>query len=402
MEKVKLSPNVTPSKGSSGLFSGPMGKIGMSSPNTLVSSPIKSPGSHKSLIRYLSMDSTSVHWPRWSSIGKASGQDHARFTIRIEPGILYYSKANTNVTALVAFKEASNHILDMKSQLANDDKSVDTADDELLQQMTMVVFGSNQIERVGCDLDETIKLCRMVICGEGLKDIPPRSAEYQARLEQFISKNSSGQHHIRERREVVNHAMAFVHMVDEIIRDNKAFSEDLIKQTHHILCSDIPITTKDGILTAQGKDYAGKYRRHAVSAGGNNFVVPGRIPGVMARFVSDLNAYLQKAEKEEVIDPFYIAAHACGEFVNIHPFADGNGRICRLILNTILLKYAGIVCPIGEHDTERKDYMDIAVRRGTNEEGNGELAAFTLKKALSTLKRMRRRVMGKDKSKQTS
>ncbi|KAH0544522.1 hypothetical protein FGG08_001294 [Glutinoglossum americanum] len=65
----------------------------------------------------------------------------------------------------------------------------------------------------------------------------------------------------------------------------------------------------------------------------------------------------------------------------IHPIVDGNGRTCRLILNAILLKYAGVIVAIGEQDEDRKQYIEIQKRAGEQMEGSGELAAFVLKKA---------------------
>ncbi len=69
------------------------------------------------------------------------------------------------------------------------------------------------------------------------------------------------------------------------------------------------------------------------------------------------------AEALKSLDPFTLAAKYCHLFVNIHPFMDGNGRMCRLILNTILLKYAGMMIPIGENgDAGRDEYLQATVR----------------------------------------
>ncbi|EXJ86833.1 hypothetical protein A1O3_03787 [Capronia epimyces CBS 606.96] len=171
-----------------------------------------------------------------------------------------------------------------------------------------------------------------------------------------------------------------MHMVEAVVRDDQEISEDLIKETHRILCSGVPVIVSADKQVVPSSSYAGKYRNVPVRAGNTNFVVPQRVPTVMARFITELNEYLRKAEAERQIDPFYIAAHACGEFVNIHPFLDGNGRTCRLILNTILLKYAGIVCPIGECESERNEYLNIARASSEDCVGNGRLAAYVVEK----------------------
>lgn len=55
-------------------------------------------------------------------------------------------------------------------------------------------------------------------------------------------------------------------------------------------------------------------------------------------------------------------------FVNIHPFADWNGRTCRLILNAVLAKYAGIIVPLGEKDEEHDVYLEVADRESASQE----------------------------------
>ena len=75
----------------------------------------------------------------------------------------------------------------------------------------------------------------------------------------------------------------------------------------------------------------------------------------------------------------------------IHPFRDGNGRMCRLLLNAYLIKYAGVVAPIGETDEGRKEYLGLARKAGdpdTEEEARGNLARFVLEIAARQLRRL--------------
>jgi Fic family protein len=81
-------------------------------------------------------------------------------------------------------------------------------------------------------------------------------------------------------------------------------------------------------------------------------------------------------------------------FVLIHPFLDGNGRTCRLILNAILLKYAGTVVAFGEHDTSREEYYAIVKRAAEDvQDDQCEFAAFILEKASLKLKGLKQKLM---------
>lgn len=75
-----------------------------------------------------------------------------------------------------------------------------------------------------------------------------------------------------------------------------------------------------------------------------------RCPKVRApeELIQEFDDDIAKVEKTLALDPFTLVAKYCNDFVMIHPFLDGNGRMCRLILNAILLKYAGDFVCLGE------------------------------------------------------
>ncbi|MBV5323390.1 Fic family protein, partial [bacterium] len=101
------------------------------------------------------------------------------------------------------------------------------------------------------------------------------------------------------------------------------------------------------------------------------------------------------ARDKKSIDPFSLAAKYSMEFVQIHPFRDGNGRMCRIILNAILCRYAGIIVPIGEHDEERDEYLGIKRRASQEMEGHGEYASYVLKRSLTRLRALKKKMAGK-------
>ncbi|KAK3389573.1 fido domain-containing protein [Podospora didyma] len=131
-------------------------------------------------------------------------------------------------------------------------------------------------------------------------------------------------------------------MVNEFVHAQKPTSEKLIIDTHGILVKGNTSTAGAGSLDTS-KDFGGKYRSDDVSIGVQRCPKPSEIAVAMTSMVKNLDIELDAAEKTGVLDLSSLAAKCCDRFFNIHPFRDGNGRLCRLILNVILIKYAGVV-----------------------------------------------------------
>jgi len=104
---------------------------------------------------------------------------------------------------------------------------------------------------------------------------------------------------------------------------------------------------------------------------------------------------MSNVEKAKTIDPISLATKYCQEFVMIHPFLDGNGRMCRIILNGIMFKYAGIMVPFGENGEQRSEYLGICRRAGDQSEGHGELATMVLRRAVAQLRKKKQLLHGK-------
>ena len=119
------------------------------------------------------------------------------------------------------------------------------------------------------------------------------------------------------------------------------FLEDLARS------SEQPITENDVrqlhqfVLKGIDDEEAGRYRRVEVQISGTEFRPPGpeAVPGEMGHF----GAWLQAASVPNRLvgqeDALLIAAAAHTWFVTIHPFVDGNGRVSRLLMNLLLMRY---------------------------------------------------------------
>ena len=79
---------------------------------------------------------------------------------------------------------------------------------------------------------------------------------------------------------------------------------------------------------------AGKYRRSARMVTGTDFVFPGpgEVPCLMAKFVEKMKI------NEGCFHPVEWAAKVHTDFATILPFAEGNGRVARLLMNLTLFK----------------------------------------------------------------
>ncbi|KAJ0310920.1 hypothetical protein COL516b_001620 [Colletotrichum fioriniae] len=231
----------------------------------------------------------------------------------------------------------------------------------LLQQMAEAVYSSNVKSRKGLGLDITLKLCMMIFEGNAGVEYTERTEEYQARLDALVRKDVlPGEHHVlRSRREVVQHAAAFQHIINQFIREGKPMTEPLIKDTHAILVKGVSGEAA-GILSS--KEFGGIYRVEDVFVGTTRFIHPNKTSEAMESMTLSLQQHL---------------------------ITDGNGRMCRLILNAILIKYARIVVNVGEHGQDRGEYIQTA--RESREVGGhgGALATMVLKEATKSYRKIR-------------
>ncbi len=129
-----------------------------------------------------------------------------------------------------------------------------------------------------------------------------------------------GGHTIREMHEALGGAAAYDHMYDLI--GQTRITEDDIKTFHRLFASQIPDIDP------------GEYRTVNVFVRGSSCIFPDhqKVPGLMADFITWM------MENRKKYHPIEFAARAHIRFVCIHPFRDGNGRVSRLLMNTILLQ----------------------------------------------------------------
>jgi len=125
---------------------------------------------------------------------------------------------------------------------------------------------------------------------------------------------------IKDYYEAVGHGEAYNHIWK--LSKNKNFTELDIKKIHKLFYHRIDETK------------AGKYRKEKIIITGSKhgFPTPEKVPDLMKGFVDKLEVLRQKHH------PVEYSALVHKEFVFIHPFIDGNGRVARLLMNLVLLQ----------------------------------------------------------------
>lgn len=125
---------------------------------------------------------------------------------------------------------------------------------------------------------------------------------------------------LRDMFEAVGHAKAYDYMYTLI--DSREITEKDILYLHKLFYKNID------------EDFAGKYRDIPVFISGSKYPV-SRIEDIQKE-IDDLCKWM-KSEREKY-HPVVFAAILHKKFVFIHPFKDGNGRVARLLMNTVLIQ----------------------------------------------------------------
>ncbi|KAF4343255.1 hypothetical protein FBEOM_2846 [Fusarium beomiforme] len=299
-------------------------------------------------------------------------------------------------------QELHKYISDVADGLKQSKDNETALDEHITAELARMVYGSNMIEVAGGGVDITLKLCKDVFRGKELsEEIDERDPDHEDLKLDLLNKNLPSGHAaiLRSRREIIQHAEAARFMIERVCINGKDLSEKIIKEAHGILTYKIDINEHTSWIY-----YSGVYRTWNVRCGSRVFMDEGRVPFAMRDMVESLDSDIKNANQEGQIDPVVLASKYCHEFVNIHPFGDGSGRMCRLILNTLLLKYSGGIVCIGQDGEDRQEYLRIAIAAGAKEAAQNQqnttsgavkpknykqLSSFTLRHARDSMRKVR-------------
>lgn len=151
-----------------------------------------------------------------------------------------------------------------------------------------------------------------------------------------------------------------------------AYEKSRILATHHVpitidllksLAAIVMKNTGSNYKTALG-DFSsanGDLRLLNVRAGteGKSYLNFQKVPARLKEFCEWLNEERSKVERGDVIDAYALSFDAHFRLVTIHPWADGNGRMSRLLMNHLQFEYQLI--PMKVMKEQKAEYIQALV-----------------------------------------
>ena len=242
----------------------------------------------------------------------------------------------------------------------------------------------------------TFGIEKVTVLTEELRQLLPMKAEYQQRLDKkfrlefnynsnhlegntltygetellLIFDRTTGNHELREYEEMKGHDVAYELIKDLAADHERPLTETTIKNLHSLLLVRPfwkEALTPDGqptrreIKVGNYKEYPNSVRLQSGEI--FHYASPEETPIKMGELI----AWLREEEEKQEVHPVVLAALLHYNFVRIHPFDDGNGRLSRLLMNYVLFKHN--LPPVVIKSADKKEYLRVL---GDADSGNPE------------------------------
>ena len=144
-----------------------------------------------------------------------------------------------------------------------------------------------------------------------------------------------------------------------------------IAKQHKDISTEILITLSALVMKNTGKDYKtalgdfssarGELRLLNVTTGvgGRSYMNYSKVPSKLAELCEQINTWRAHTKERSIRELYLLTFDAHYNLVTIHPWADGNGRMARLVMNMLQFEFGLIPTKILKEDKE--DYIKALV-----------------------------------------
>lgn len=170
--------------------------------------------------------------------------------------------------------------------------------------------------------------------------------------------------------ETLNLRKAYVYLLEKIKREELSsdyglMESSLLQETHRLLLENIVIP--------RGKTKAGEYsnlpRGTEYKGETYQYQNPEDMETAVIQLLDQCNERFDLCTKDGLkdFDDFYYLFKTCAwllfELLDLHPFSDGNGRLCRILCSYMLSKFTPFPTPVYNvwTDSCKDDYKDAVV-----------------------------------------
>ena len=166
--------------------------------------------------------------------------------------------------------------------------------------------------------------------------------------------------------EISNQKDCYDYLVDNIVLKTP-ISESFIKKIHKILTKG----TYDEDRYVKNNERPGEYKKHDYVTGKNEI---GSSVENVSKEIKELVEEINSVDSNDIETVFTLVAYAHNVFESIHPFADGNGRVGRVLMNYILMIHQ--LPPIIIYDEDKKFYYEALEKYDDSEDLSSTIKFF--------------------------
>ena len=200
--------------------------------------------------------------------------------------------------------------------------------------------------------------------GHGLTTLPETEA--------FLRNCSSRRNFSLKEQETINLRVAYENLLAKINREERAsdyglMEVSLLEETHRLILQDIPLPkgfTKPGRMSNNPRvtEFKGELYHYA-----NPEDMESAVSNLLDKYNFLCDSYTHGKGELKDFDDFYSLFKTCAwllfELLDLHPFSDGNGRLCRILCSYALSKLNPFPTPIYNvwTDSSKHDYIEALV-----------------------------------------